>query len=372
MSTVYIYSTFITCIYNGYAICIVFILYLLYKKGWVRPTRRDCFLSQVEGMWWFLVMNASHSMIRWGVAPRNRIGDAILRAAQIGSTALDQENCPGEPLQTQAKTKIPPASQVPSTQPQLHKQSEDWRFSSQKGLHHSQFLYIVLFQGILSIFFVGFDPRWVLKKLIHYPQHVGRPYKGLCRNPPALWLPYAPDTSGTLSATCAGAIRNFIGHRNRTSSAMCKPREPCLHHTVHNLISHRTLRNFVCICTGTSRTSSTICTGALRNLISHLHRNPPHQPSAPEGSGTPSAIWTGTLRNFISYLHRKAPEPSGTFSGTWKKVLLLGKMQGIENPKDYFVLLPVSVLIFKSFHEVKIFNFGVWTNYFNLQDSISV
>ena len=41
-----------------------------------------------------------------------------------------------------------------------------------------------------------------------------------------------------------------------------------------------------------------ICTGALPN--------PPelHQLSAPEPSGTSSAICTGTLRNFISHLHR--------------------------------------------------------------------
>ena len=51
--------------------------------------------------------------------------------------------------------------------------------------------------------------------------------------------------------------------------------------------------------------SSAICTGTLRNLISHLDRNPPlHHLSAPEPSGTSSAICTGTLRNFISHLHR--------------------------------------------------------------------
>ena len=60
-----------------------------------------------------------------------------------------------------------------------------------------------------------------------------------------------------------------------------------------------------------SGTSSAICTGTLRNLISHLHRNPPepHQPSAAEPSGTSSAICTGTLRNFISHLRRSPPEP---------------------------------------------------------------
>ena len=97
-----------------------------------------------------------------------------------------------------------------------------------------------------------------------------------------------------------------------------------------------------------SGTSSAICTGTLRNLISHLPRNPPgfHQPSAPEPSGTSSAlqnpisnlhqhrrnppeshlhrtsgtssaICSGTVRDFISHLHPKASEPSGTFCGTW-------------------------------------------------------
>ena len=36
----------------------------------------------------------------------------------------------------------------------------------------------------------------------------------------------------------------------------------------------------------------------------------PHQLSAPEPSGTSSAICTGTLRNLISHLRRNPPEPS--------------------------------------------------------------
>ena len=68
-----------------------------------------------------------------------------------------------------------------------------------------------------------------------------------------------------------------------------------------------------------SGTSSAICTGTRRNLISNLPRNSsePHQPSAPKLFGTSSAICPETLRNLISHLHRNPPEPSGTFSGTW-------------------------------------------------------
>ena len=63
-----------------------------------------------------------------------------------------------------------------------------------------------------------------------------------------------------------------------------------------------------------SGTSSALCTGTLRNLISHLHRNrpEPHQLSAPEPSGTSSAFCTGTLRNLLRnlglQLHRIAPK----------------------------------------------------------------
>ena len=78
-----------------------------------------------------------------------------------------------------------------------------------------------------------------------------------------------------------------------------------------------------------SGTSSATCTRTLQDLISNLHRTTralrkaictgnhwnlpePRQASAPEPSGTSSAICTGILR-LITYLHRKAPEPSGTW-----------------------------------------------------------
>ena len=52
-------------------------------------------------------------------------------------------------------------------------------------------------------------------------------------------------------------------------------------------------------------------TSSAIRLISNLHQNPPepHQPSAPEPSGTSSAICPGTLRNLISNLPRNSPEP---------------------------------------------------------------
>ena len=48
------------------------------------------------------------------------------------------------------------------------------------------------------------------------------------------------------------------------------------------------------------------CTGTLWKFISHLHRNPPepHQPSAPEPSGTLRNLF----RNLVLQLHRIAPE----------------------------------------------------------------
>ena len=168
----------------------------------------------------------------------------------------------------------------------------------------------------------------------------------LYRNPPELCLLCATDTSATLSAICTRTIRNFTAFwtrtfRNltshlvqnspeagllsanmpsnspqtllaictgtlRTSSAIWNPPEPCLHHTVRNLISHlhRTPPEF-------HQPSAPEPSG---NFISFLRHNPPelHQPSAPEPSGTSSAICTGTRPNLVCYLHRT--ELSGTSS----------------------------------------------------------
>ena len=59
-----------------------------------------------------------------------------------------------------------------------------------------------------------------------------------------------------------------------------------------------------------SGTSSAICPGTLRNLISNLPRNSPkpHQPSAPEPSGTLQNLLRNLLRNLVLQPHRIAPE----------------------------------------------------------------
>ena len=142
-----------------------------------------------------------------------------------------------------------------------------------------------------------------------YPQQLGRSWKvfDLPRN---LLEPHqlsAPEPSGSHQLSAPD------------------PPGPCLlSGTLRNLISCS--RTSSAICPGPT-TSSAICAGTLRNLIGHLPRNPPepHQPSAPEPSGTSSAICTGTLWNRISHLHQNplephqpsapepsAPEPSGT------------------------------------------------------------
>ena len=64
-----------------------------------------------------------------------------------------------------------------------------------------------------------------------------------------------------------------------------------------------------------SGTSSAICPETFRNFISHLHRNLPELQqlfaSAPEPSGTSAAFCTGTRWNFVGYLHRNPAELCG-------------------------------------------------------------
>ena len=113
----------------------------------------------------------------------------------------------------------------------------------------------------------------------------------LPRNPPEPHQPFAPEPSGTSSAICTGTLQNLISNLHQNFGKPSAP-EP-------------------------SGTSSAICTGTLQNLISNLHQNS-GKPSAPEPSGTSSAICPGTLRNLIStrtlrnlisYLPRNSPEP---------------------------------------------------------------
>ena len=121
------------------------------------------------------------------------------------------------------------------------------------------------------------------------------------------WLS-APELSGTSSAICPGTIRNLISHLHRNPPEPHQQSAPELPEPSGKPSAPEP-----------SGTSSAICPGTLRSLISNLHQNPPepHQLSDPKLSGTSSAICTGTLRNLISHLHRKDPEPSGTFSKTW-------------------------------------------------------
>ena len=91
------------------------------------------------------------------------------------------------------------------------------------------------------------------------------------------WLS-APEPSGTLSAICTGTLRNLISHLPRT----------------------------------------------LQNLINHLHGNAPepHQPSAPEPSGTSSAFCTGTLRNAPEPHQPSTPESSGNLRNLLRNLVL--------------------------------------------------
>ena len=122
----------------------------------------------------------------------------------------------------------------------------------------------------------------------------------LYRNPPELCLLCVPEPSrtssaitGTLPAICAAALRNLIGHLHQNPP---EPHQPSAPEPAGTLFA--------------------MCTGILRNLVCYLHRNllEPRQPSAPEPAGTSSAICagticTGTRRNFVCYVYRNTPEP---------------------------------------------------------------
>ena len=84
-----------------------------------------------------------------------------------------------------------------------------------------------------------------------------------------------------------------------------------------------------------SGTSSAICAGTLWNLISFLPPNPPepsllsgpepsgepHQLSAPQPSTTSSAICTGTRRNLVYYLRRDSRNSSTVCTGTLRNLI---------------------------------------------------
>ena len=131
----------------------------------------------------------------------------------------------------------------------------------------------------------------------------------LHRNPPELRLLSALEPSGISSAICARTLCNLVSYLRRnplephqpsalepsgTSSAICAQ-------TLQNLICTRTLHNHPLSAPELTLRNFSHLHRTLRNLISHLRRNPlePHQPSALEPSGTSSAICAQTLRNLI-------------------------------------------------------------------------
>ena len=139
----------------------------------------------------------------------------------------------------------------------------------------------------------------------------------------------ASEPSGTLSAMCTGQLSNFVCylHRNHPElhgpsapgpSELDQPSGTLQNLTVRDLIKHlhRNPPELCLLCApDSSATLSAICTGTIRNFMGHLHRDPPNLISHPEPSRTwpfetSSGICIGTLRNFVCYvhLHRNHPE----------------------------------------------------------------
>ena len=96
-------------------------------------------------------------------------------------------------------------------------------------------------------------------------------------------IPNSLEDLGEFLAICPGTLGNLISHLPWNNPEPHQPFAP-----------------------EPSGSSSAVCPGTLRSLISNLHRNPsePHQPSAPEGSGTLRNL----LRNLVLQLHRITPE----------------------------------------------------------------
>ena len=145
-------------------------------------------------------------------------------------------------------------------------------------------------------------------KLTWYPQQLGRS-----------WKDFVPEPAGTLSAMCNGHLSNSVCYLHQN------------HPQLHRLLNQNLPEPHQPSAPKQSGSLSAFCQYAIElstNLACYLHRNPPnlishpepsrtlsaphrskpHQPSAPEPSGTSSAICTGTLRNLSSHLHRNPPE----------------------------------------------------------------
>ena len=163
--------------------------------------------------------------------------------------------------------------------------------------------------------------KYVQNKLMCYPQQLGRS-----------WKVFVPEPSGTLSAMaamCTGQLSNFVCylHRNHPElhgpsapgpSELDQPSGTLQNLTVRDLIRHlhRNPPELCLLCApDSSATLSAICTGTIRNFMGHLHRDPPNLISHPEPSSISSAICAGTVQNLISFL------PGTVCAGTLRNLI---------------------------------------------------
>ena len=156
-----------------------------------------------------------------------------------------------------------------------------------------------------------------------YPQQLGRS-----------WKVFVPEPSGTLfamAAMCTGQLSNFVCylHRNHPElhgpsapgpSELDQPSGTLQNLTVRDLIRHlhRNPPELCLLCAPDSAaTLSAICTGTIRNFLGHLHRDPPNLISHPEPSSISSAIYAyaGTVQNLISFL------PGTVCAGTLRNLI---------------------------------------------------
>ena len=151
-----------------------------------------------------------------------------------------------------------------------------------------------------------------------YPQQLGRS-----------WKVFVPEPSGTLSAMCTGQLSNFVCYLNQNHPELHGPSAPgpseldqpsgtLQNLTVRDLIRHlhRNPPELCLLCVpDSSATLSAICTGTIRNFMGHLHLDPPNLISHPEPSSISSAIYAGTVQNLISFL------PGNVCAGTLQNLI---------------------------------------------------
>ena len=137
------------------------------------------------------------------------------------------------------------------------------------------------------------NSSWVLihkkNKLTCYPQQLGRS-----------WKVFVLEPSGTLSAMCTGQLSNFVCYLHQNHPELHGPSAP-----------------------GPSeldQPSGTLQNLTVRDLIRHLHPNPPAshlshlRRNPPEPCVLSAPEPSGTLWNFISQLPRNCPEPHQLFA----------------------------------------------------------